>query len=39
MCRKVRRHLHSAVVLGTNKIIQYNYGVNFTLVPISEISF
>jgi hypothetical protein len=27
------------IVVGTNKIIQYNYGANFTLVPISEISF
>lgn len=27
------------IVVGKNKIIQYNYGVNFTLIPISEISF
>lgn len=27
------------IVVGTNKIIQYNYGANFTLIPISEISF
>lgn len=27
------------IVVGTNKIIQYNYGANFTLIPVSEISF
>lgn len=27
------------IVVGTNKIIQYGYGANFTLVPISDISF
>jgi hypothetical protein len=27
------------IVVGTNKIIQYSYGPNFTLVPLSEINF
>ena len=27
------------IAVGTNKIIQYNYGSDFTLIPISEITF
>jgi hypothetical protein len=27
------------IVVGTNKIIQYSYGPNFTLIPLSEINF